>query len=83
MTRRCIVPLTDEQRALLKPLLDSLQPGETILAQVYPDDMRVQVVPAHLTAAIRRATGAEHLTTPHGSAQEAQDEVAGQRATKH
>jgi hypothetical protein len=36
-----IVEFSDEQTALVLPLINALQAGETVVAQVWPDGMRV------------------------------------------
>lgn len=57
-----LVKLTDEQRAEMAPLFAGIRKaeGDAIMAQVYPDGMRVRVIPA---AAVSRIYEAIHGTT--------------------
>lgn len=54
-----VIDLTDEQRELLGPHIQSIRPGETLFAQVYGDGIRVKKMTSEQSNAIRAAL--EHI----------------------
>lgn len=58
-----VIPLTDEQLGALTSLFQSLEYGGMILAQIYPDGMRVLPFGAEQAKVIYQAvTGKEEIT---------------------
>jgi hypothetical protein len=69
-----VVDLTDEQHELLEPYIFALRPGETLVAQVFGDGMRVKKLTPDQSVALSIAlSGRGHIHGPESnSAHEAQ-----------
>lgn len=75
MALSLIIPLTDEQLDLLRPLIETAEEGGAVFAQLYMDGMRVNVFNAATAKAVADAIG-----TADGSiASSAQEAQANQR----
>lgn len=68
-----VIDLTDEQRELLEPHIQSIRPGETLFAQVYGDGIRVKkMTPEQTLALVTALMGAPMPDLYSNSAYEAQ-----------
>lgn len=66
-----VIDLTDEQRELLEPHLESIRPGETLFAQVYGDGMRIKkMTPEQSLAIVKALMGTVHPSLYSNSAHE-------------
>ena len=64
--------LTHAQSAAMQDTLNAIGPGESVIAQVYGDGMRVKLLTKEQTDAVRKVTGAEGLKAQFNSAFECQ-----------
>lgn len=69
--------LSQEQSEAMQDTLNAIGPGESVIAQVYGDGMRVKLLTKEQTDAVRNVTGAEGLKAQFNSAFECQRNAQG------
>lgn len=52
LTKTFVIDITEDQQEILHPYLSSLKPGETMIAQVYGDGLRIKKLSAPETLSI-------------------------------